>query len=249
MLLLLLMVLPVVIFAWSVRLQASWPVKRSVVILGVTYGLLGLALAALFARLQERAGLGARSVGLSIVSNMTQARQASSTIDRENKQQVAPVQTAPGSLSYAEEAAPPRPAAHEVQPTLESPVVLLVDDDPLTLRLLDATLRAAGLQTLMAFNGKAALSILSATRVHLVLLDLAMPEMDGFELIRLVRQDSTLKHLPLFVLTSRYLSRDEITLLTRETRALFQKGRFRAVDLVAAIKGAIREPRAALKVV
>jgi CheY-like chemotaxis protein len=50
-----------------------------------------------------------------------------------------------------------------------------------------------------------------------------MPGMDGFEVIRHVRQEATLKELPIFVMTGKSLTPEESALLARDTQALLQK--------------------------
>jgi CheY-like chemotaxis protein len=50
-----------------------------------------------------------------------------------------------------------------------------------------------------------------------------MPGMDGFEVIRHVRQEATLRELPIFVMTAKSLTKAELAVLTRETQALFHK--------------------------
>ena len=101
--------------------------------------------------------------------------------------------------------------------------LLLVDDDPRTLELLEATLRSAGYETQSVRSGARALEVLSSKRVCAVLLDLLMPGMDGFEVIRHVRAQATLKELPILVMTAMTLAPAQIALLGRETQALFQK--------------------------
>ena len=101
--------------------------------------------------------------------------------------------------------------------------ILLVDDDPKTLELLEETLRSAGYETQSVQSGARALEVLSSKLVSAVLLDLLMPGMNGFEVIRNVRQEATLKDLPIFVMTAKTLAHEEIALLSRETQALFQK--------------------------
>jgi PAS domain S-box-containing protein len=101
--------------------------------------------------------------------------------------------------------------------------ILLVDDDPRTLELLEETLRSAGYETQSVQSGARALEVLSSKLVSAVLLDLLMPGIDGFEVIRHVRKEATLKELPIFVMTGKTLAQEEIALLTRETQALFQK--------------------------
>ncbi len=101
--------------------------------------------------------------------------------------------------------------------------ILLVDDDPNTLELLEETLRSAGYETQSVKSGAKALEVLSSKSVSAVLLDLLMPGMDGFEVIRHVRAQATLKELPILVMTAKTLAREEVDLLSRETQALFQK--------------------------
>jgi CheY-like chemotaxis protein/anti-sigma regulatory factor (Ser/Thr protein kinase) len=101
--------------------------------------------------------------------------------------------------------------------------ILIVDDDPATLELLEETLRSAGYETQSVQSGPRALEVLSSKLVSAVFLDLLMPGMDGFEVIRHVRQEPTLKELPIFVMTGKTLTADESALLARETQALFHK--------------------------
>ena len=68
--------------------------------------------------------------------------------------------------------------------------ILLVDDDPGTLELLEETLRSAGYETQSVRSGPRALEVLSSKLVSAVLLDLLMPGMDGFQVIRHVRKEA-----------------------------------------------------------
>jgi signal transduction histidine kinase/DNA-binding response OmpR family regulator len=101
--------------------------------------------------------------------------------------------------------------------------ILLVDDDPQTLELLEEALRSAGYDTQSVQSGARALEVLSSKLVSAVLLDLLMPGMDGFEVIRHIREQPTLKELPIFVMTAKTLTPEEIALLRRDTKAMFQK--------------------------
>ena len=68
---------------------------------------------------------------------------------------------------------------------MDTPVtVLAVDDQPANLRLLDAVLTPRGHRVLTASSGAEALALLDAEDVDLVLLDIVMPEMDGYEVCR-----------------------------------------------------------------
>src|SRR5207302_6796577 len=101
--------------------------------------------------------------------------------------------------------------------------ILLVDDDPGTLVMLEETLRSAGYETQSVRSGTRALEVLSSKLVSAVLLDLLMPGMDGFEVIRHIREEATLRELPILVMTAKSLAQKEIALLSRETQALLQK--------------------------
>jgi CheY-like chemotaxis protein len=98
-----------------------------------------------------------------------------------------------------------------------------VDDDPKALDLLEETLRSAGYETQGVRSGTRALEVLANKAVGAILLDLLMPGMDGFQVIRHVRQEPALKELPILVMTAKNLSPDEIVLLNRETQGLLQK--------------------------
>jgi CheY-like chemotaxis protein len=67
------------------------------------------------------------------------------------------------------------------------------------------------------------LEVLANKVVGAILLDLLMPGMDGFQVIRHVRQEPALKDLPILVMTAKSLSREEIALLNRDTQGLLQK--------------------------
>ncbi len=123
--------------------------------------------------------------------------------------------------------------------------VLLVDDDPNALELLGEILRSAGYRTHAVQNGHDALAVLSSKPVSAILLDLLMPEMDGFELLQRVKQQRSLREIPIFVLTAKNLNKDEIALLTREAQACFHKDGSWREELVGAVEKFVKKRRAA----
>ncbi|MGB2837326.1 MAG: response regulator [Candidatus Sulfotelmatobacter sp.] len=112
---------------------------------------------------------------------------------------------------------------HVPAPADEDSSILLVDDDPKALELLQEALRSAGYEVQSVRSGARALEVLANKVVGAILLDLLMPGMDGFQVIRHVRQEPALKDLPILVMTGKNLSREEIALLNRETQGLLQK--------------------------
>jgi class 3 adenylate cyclase/CheY-like chemotaxis protein len=84
----------------------------------------------------------------------------------------------------------------------EDTTVLAVDDQPENLRLLDAVLSPRGYTVLQASTGLGALSLLAAHPVDLVLLDIVMPGIDGYEVCRRIRADERTAFLPVVMITA-----------------------------------------------
>ncbi|WP_449418543.1 response regulator [Phormidium nigroviride] len=82
------------------------------------------------------------------------------------------------------------------------PCILLVDDEPTNLILLEELLQLKGYNTRSAACGAEALSIARESRPDLILLDVMMPEMDGFEVCEHLRQDDSLKTIPVIFITA-----------------------------------------------
>ncbi len=80
--------------------------------------------------------------------------------------------------------------------------VLVVDDQPQNLRLLDAVLSPRGYTVLSASSGAEALRVLAGGGVDLVLLDILMPEMNGYEVCRRIRSDPETAFLPVVMVTA-----------------------------------------------
>jgi PAS domain S-box-containing protein len=125
--------------------------------------------------------------------------------------------------------------------------VLVAEDEVTTMRVMEGILKGAGYEPVPARNGKEAILVLERMRVDLVLLDLQMPEMDGFEVIRRIREHPQWRDLPIFVLTAKKLTDSEIDLLTQETRAFFSKEQPWKESLVTEIRKAIAAPKAFTK--
>ena len=81
----------------------------------------------------------------------------------------------------------------------DKPVILIVDDQPQNIELLEAHLVPQGYEIVKAANGEEPLGKLSGNQIDPILLDVMMPGMDGFEVIRRVRQDNTHRLLPKYM--------------------------------------------------
>jgi DNA-binding response OmpR family regulator len=79
--------------------------------------------------------------------------------------------------------------------------ILVVDDDPLNRKLLAKSLEREGHEVHVADGGKACLDVLASTAVDVVLLDILMPDLDGFEVLRRMKDDLELRHIPVVMIS------------------------------------------------
>ena len=90
----------------------------------------------------------------------------------------------------------------ETEVTRECPaLILVVDDSPTQAMLLEHRLKSDGYRVCMARNGLEAMAVLHRERPDLVISDIMMPKMDGFQLCRSIREDKELAALPVILLT------------------------------------------------
>ncbi len=80
--------------------------------------------------------------------------------------------------------------------------LLIVDDEPDVLRLTEFFLKKKGYEVLMATNGEVAITIAKENRPNLVLLDIKMPKMDGYEVFKRIRRDENLTKIPIVFMTA-----------------------------------------------
>ncbi|MET0544364.1 MAG: response regulator, partial [Variovorax sp.] len=97
----------------------------------------------------------------------------------------------------------PVPPAPRRGPSATAPLILVVDDSVTVRVFAQRLLRAAGYRVVLAEDGLDALDRLKQERPSVVLADIEMPRMDGFDLARHIRADSSLASLPIIMITSR----------------------------------------------
>ena len=88
--------------------------------------------------------------------------------------------------------------------------ILIVDDDPHIQELLYVNLSAAGYDVARAADGREAVRRVAERRPDLVILDVTMPEMDGWELCKTLKDDSELEDLRIVMLTAKDSARDKM---------------------------------------
>jgi PleD family two-component response regulator len=119
---------------------------------------------------------------------------------------------------------------------------MVVDDDPFIARLLEIELRAAGYDVSVANDGKQALEMARERCPELVLADVMMPNMDGFELTRRLRQDSRTSSVSVIMLTARGLSADKLEGFAVGADDYIVKP-FDTPELLARIRGVLRRAK------
>ena len=120
--------------------------------------------------------------------------------------------------------------------------VVVVDDDPFIARLLEIELRAAGYDVRVANDGMRALELARERCPDLVLADVMMPNMDGFELTRQLRGDSRTSTVSVIMLTARGLSADKLEGFTVGADDYVVKP-FDTPELMARVRGVLRRTK------
>ena len=88
------------------------------------------------------------------------------------------------------------------------PIILLVEDNEMNRDMLSRRLQRKGYHIVTATDGEQGLSIARATGPDLILMDITLPEMDGWEVTRLLKEDESTRHIPIIALTARALMSD-----------------------------------------
>ena len=118
--------------------------------------------------------------------------------------------------------------------------VLVVEDDDNTRAMVRRMLEREGLEVLEAENGRVALEVLETRTPELVLLDLMMPEMDGFELVSRLRQREDWKAIPVVVLTAKELTEADRDRLNGSVKRVLQKGAYGRDELMQEVRDIVR---------
>jgi signal transduction histidine kinase/CheY-like chemotaxis protein len=121
----------------------------------------------------------------------------------------------------------------------EKPRVLVVDDEPANREWLKRILEPAGFAVIQARGGKEAIELAKSRKPDLVLLDLMMPEVTGFDVVEALRADEGTKSTPIMVLTAKHLSDADIRQLNGHVSTILKRGSTGATDLLQLLRQAI----------
>jgi diguanylate cyclase (GGDEF)-like protein len=120
--------------------------------------------------------------------------------------------------------------------------ILVVDDDPDIARFVEVNLRSAGYEVSVASDGEEALDRAGALRPDLVLLDVMMPRIDGFEVAHRLRRNPQTSNTSIIMLTAKALATDKVLGLTAGADDYIIKP-FDPIELLARVKGTLRRAK------
>jgi len=115
-------------------------------------------------------------------------------------------------------------------------IVMVVEDDAITREMMIRMLHKVGCKVLEAENGLAALQHLETVKPDLILLDLMMPQMDGFEFILQLRQHETCSSIPVVVLTAKDITVEDRLWLNNRVDTVFQKSAYNREELLIELR-------------
>ena len=119
-----------------------------------------------------------------------------------------------------------------VAPRRDRRTLVAIDDDPVDLDLLEAVLAPEGWDVLRASGGEEGVRVVRRVRPAVVVLDLLMPDVDGFDVVERLRADPLVDDVPIVVLTSKDMTRADHDRLAGQISYIAQKGSLPKVELV-----------------
>jgi DNA-binding response OmpR family regulator len=118
----------------------------------------------------------------------------------------------------------------------QSATVLAIDDDPLALELVEAVLEPAGYAVLKATSGEDGVALARQEQPALVILDLCMPEVDGFAVVERLHTDPATADIPILILTAKTMTPEEKDRLNGRISRLARKGAFNRASFVDLVR-------------
>ena len=120
----------------------------------------------------------------------------------------------------------------------DKPKLLLVDDEPSIVKMVGKRLEVEGFEVEIAMDGQDGLAKAQNGKPDLIILDLMLPKLNGYEVCTMLKQDGRHKHIPVIIFTAKTQDKDEKMALECGADAFVRKP-FRAQELVEKIKGLI----------
>jgi signal transduction histidine kinase/CHASE3 domain sensor protein/CheY-like chemotaxis protein len=123
--------------------------------------------------------------------------------------------------------------------TIQAATVLLIEDDTLTLTALKTALQSKGYTVLLASNGEDGIKLARLYSPALIILDLMMPGMNGFDVGDILRKDKTVSQIPVLILTAMNLSTADRARLKGKVWRIVEKGSLSTQELISLVESAV----------
>lgn len=120
----------------------------------------------------------------------------------------------------------------------EKPRILLVDDEPSIVKMVGKRLEVEGFDVLVAIDGQEALTKAHTEHPALIILDLMLPKLNGYEVCTMLKQDTRYQHIPIVLFTAKSQEKDETLGLECGANAYVRKP-FRTQELLEKIRALI----------
>ncbi|HSW60527.1 MAG TPA: response regulator, partial [bacterium] len=130
----------------------------------------------------------------------------------------------------------PKNGHHHGKNETKNKTILLVEDTEPVIIQMEHMLSSQGYKIMTARNGAEALELIANKIPDAMILDLMMPEIDGFEVLKCIREKEATAHLPVIILTAKYVSKEELSFLKYNSiHQIIQKGDINKDQLLKAV--------------
>ncbi|HHF0524168.1 TPA: response regulator [Legionella anisa] len=149
-----------------------------------------------------------------------------------------------GAVDYLNKPVEPKTLMEKIESIIPRDTIksiLIVDDEADSRNIIRRVIKKSGWSVLEAKNGLEALEVLARQTPSLILLDLMMPEMDGFAVIRELQKHEKWAQIPVVIFTAKDLTQEERDFLMNSSKVVLQKNSYSREQLVATITGQIEQ--------
>jgi CheY-like chemotaxis protein len=119
--------------------------------------------------------------------------------------------------------------------------VLVVDDEAVNRELLKELLEPAGYAVTLAAGGQEAIDLANSIKPDVVMLDLLMPGVNGFDVVRALRKGEATRAIPIIVVTAKHLSEADLALLHGHVSTILKRGSIGAVDVLGQVQAVLKQ--------
>lgn len=151
----------------------------------------------------EYSNLGGNGIGLALAKTLAEKHQGSLSVKSEQNVRTVFTVNIPFVPLETSAIKPDEKQEEIVENKEKKPAILIVEDDPSLLDFICKSIKETGFKSFKAKNGKEALALLDKNNIDLIISDVMMPEMDGLQFCKQIKEDMNYSHIPLMLLTAR----------------------------------------------